>query len=262
MSGYDNIIQFFAVWLDKKYLNAPFKNTVSIIDYYYQQINIFKNELSNKKFFLSIEGGEALENNLANLDKFYKLGVISLTLTWNHENNLAGGVNSECGLKKFGREVIDRMQELNMIIDISHASKKTFWDIYKYSKSAFIASHSNCRKICDHPRNLDDDQIIAIKERGGLIGLNSYKPFVNNKNKTDINHWLNHVDHLINLIGTDNICLGCDFDGANDLIFTGMSDMKKPYDLLKISYGSDIADKIFYANLKRFLDMRHYIKCH
>lgn len=255
LSIYDELIQFFAIWLDKKYLANAFANTKMFIEYYKLQLTKYKKYFPQLKFFLSIEGGEALENNLANLDEFYQMGVRLLTLTWNSENDLAGGVNSSCGLKKFGFEVIDKMSQLNMIVDISHASKKTFWDVFKYTKKSFVASHSNCQAICPHKRNLDDDQILAIKERNGLIGLNLYAPFIKESYVVSLSDLVKHVDHLLNLIGENNICWGCDFDGADvyPLEIKNVADMKKPYNLFKKLYGPKITDKIFYDNLSSFL---------
>ncbi len=261
LSMYEKVIQFFAIWLSEKYLLQPFFNTQKFIYYYHDQLGKYKKYFPQLKFFLAIEGGEALENNLKNLDTFYELGVRLLTLTWNNENDLAGGVNSSCGLKKFGYEVIERMQELNMLIDVSHASKKTFWDVFKHTKKSFVASHSNCQAICPHKRNLDDDQILAIKDCNGLIGLNLYAPFIKDSYVVSLSDLAKHVDHLLNLIGENNICLGCDFDGANvyPLEIKNVVDMKKPYNLFKKLYGPKITDKIFYDNLEKFLLSRDYI---
>ncbi len=255
LSIYDEVIQFFAIWLKQKYLDHPFENTKMFIKYYDEQIKIYKEYFPQMKFFLAIEGGEALENNLANLEKFYQMGAVLLTLTWNNENDLAGGANSSCGLKKFGFEVVEHMNQLNMIVDVSHASKKTFWDVYKFSSKPFIASHSNCQKICEHVRNLDDDQILAIKEGNGLIGLNLYTPFIKKASSINLHDLNEHVEHLLNLIGSDNICWGCDFDGADDypLGIKNVVDMKKVYNLFEKLYDKDITDKIFYGNLKKFL---------
>ncbi len=260
LSTFDSVIQFFAIWLDKKYLAKPFDNTVEFIKYYTKQIEKYKTYFTNMKFFLAIEGGEALENNLDNLKKFHDMGVILLTLTWNYENDLAGGVKSQCGLKKFGGEVVELMDELNMIIDVSHASVKTFWDVYKLSKNSIVASHSNCRKICDNARNLDDDQILAIKEKNGLIGLNLYSDFISD-GVANLNDIAKHTEHLLNLIGEENICLGCDFDGADKYpsSIKNVADMKNVYNLFKKFYGKQITDKIFYDNVKHFLTARKFL---
>ena len=254
---FNSIIQVFAIWLDKKYLNKPFENAIRFIKYYLAQIKKYKKYISHKKkFFLGLEGGEPLENNIYNLEIFYNLGVRFLTLTWNNENNLAGGTYSSCGLKKFGYEILDLINnKLNIIIDVSHASKKTFWDTYKYSKKTFIASHSNSKFICDHIRNLDDDQILAIKQKNGLIGLNLYSCFIKKDNQANLKDLIKHVDHLLYIIGDKNICFGCDFDGADIFIrsINSILDIKKPYNLFKKLYGPVITNKIFYTNIKRFL---------
>lgn len=260
LSLYESVIQFFAIWLDEKYLSSPFNSTVNFIKYYIQQIDKYKIYFPDMKFFLAIEGGEALENDLNNIKRFYDMGVVLITLTWNNENDLGGGANSFCGLKKFGFDVIELMDELNMIIDVSHASQKTFWDVYKNTKQSFVASHSNCKAICNHVRNLDDDQILAVKEKNGLIGLNLYSTFIKN-GSANLHDLSKHVDHLLNLIGDENICFGCDFDGADKFPvgIKNVSDMKKPYNLFKKLYGQVTTNKIFFGNAEKFLARRHYI---
>ena len=253
---FNNIIQVFAIWLDEKYLDKPFDNATRFIKYYSAQIKKYKKYTRHKKFFLGLEGGEPLENNIHNLEIFYNLGVRFLTLTWNNENNLAGGTYSHVGLKKFGYEILELVNNrFNIIIDISHASKRTFWDVYRYSKKALIASHSNSKAICDHPRNLDDDQILAIKQKNGLIGLNLYSKFIKKHGQASLKDLVRHLDHLLNLIGDKNICFGCDFDGASIFIkgVNTISEIKKPYNLFKKLYGPVITSRIFYNNVKRFL---------
>jgi membrane dipeptidase len=253
-------ILFLAIWLDDIFLDKPFENSVKILDYFYKQKDKYKKYFSgNHKFILSLEGGEALEDDADNLDLFYKLGIRLLTLTWNCENNLAGGCESEVGLKKFGYQILEKARRLNMIIDISHSSKKTFWDVYNFNNKNILASHSNANKVRAHKRNLDDDQILAIKSCQGLIGLNLYNKFLTYNEIANLKDIFNHIEHFLKL-GCENVlCLGCDFDGVNNDLPNGIHDIKdtkKIYYFIKVNFGKKIADKIFYFNIKNFLHKR------
>jgi membrane dipeptidase len=251
---YEKAIQVFAIWLSNKYLSYPFQSTIDFIEFFHQQIENYKTYIDNHdlNLILSIEGGEALEGKIENIEKFYELDVRLLTITWNHDNELGGCVNSHDGLTKFGIEAIKKMNELGMIVDVSHASEETFWDVYKYSNSFFVASHSNCKKICNHARNLTDDQIIAIGERDGLIGINLYSEFIQQKNNTTtIYDVVKHIEYIIKLIGDNNICWGCDFDGADTFPehIKDVTSMVEVYDLFINLFGKTVSDKIFYNNI-------------
>lgn len=130
---------------------------------------------------LAIEGGEALEGKLAHLRNAYRLGVRLLTLTWNFRNDLASGQmeGAEGGLSRFGREAVEEMNRLRMLVDVSHLNEPGFWDVIEVSTSPpIIASHSNAKGLCDHPpRNLSDEQIRSIADGGGVIGVNFFLPF-------------------------------------------------------------------------------------
>jgi membrane dipeptidase len=264
ISEFKDAILFLAIWLDDIYLDRPFENTIKIIDFFYDQKNKYKKYfLSNKhKFILSIEGGEALENNVDNLDLFYDRGVRLLTLTWNRENNLAGGCYCSKGLKKFGYEILERSKKFNILIDISHASKKTFWDIYNFNNKNILATHSNSKTVYNHIRNLDDDQILAIKSCNSIIGLNLFNEFLTDDKNAQLIHVIKQVEHFLKLNCENNICLGCDFDGVDNCLPVGIKnilDINKIYHLFKINFGKIIADKIFYFNAKNFLKIKEII---
>lgn len=134
--------------------------------------------------FMGIEGGSPIENDLDRINEFYNLGVRYITLTWNNSNKIGTSSKDESGKKikggltEYGYEVIKRMDELGIIIDVSHAGEQTFWDVIKTTKNPIIASHSNCYSICPHYRNLTDEQIKAIAENGGVIMVNFYDEFI------------------------------------------------------------------------------------
>ncbi|UNC93830.1 dipeptidase [Candidatus Contubernalis alkalaceticus] len=167
---------------------------------------------------LAVEGGECLEGSLDILRLLYRLGVRILTLTWNHRNQLADGVmesQSGGGLTTFGREVVKEMNSLKMIIDVSHLSEGGFWDVIELSECPVIASHSNANSVFPHVRNLKEEQIKALAQKGGIMGINFYPGFIGSNNP-GIHSIIDHIDYLTNLVGIDYLCLGGDFDGIDE----------------------------------------------
>lgn len=133
---------------------------------------------------LGVEGGHAIEHSLTNLDSLYRLGVRYMTLTWNNGNDWAGSSTDpkrHGGLTPFGRRVVRRMNELGMLVDLSHVSDSTFWDAIATSTAPVIASHSSCRALAHHPRNLSDAQLLAIAKTGGVVGINFYPVFLDDR---------------------------------------------------------------------------------
>jgi len=153
----------------------------------------------------------------------FKLGVRSITLTHFSRNELADGSGSDSGshLTEFGSKVVRAMNKMGMIIDVSHLNENGFWDVLEKSKSPVIASHSNCKALCNHHRNLSDEQIVALAENEGVINLNYCAPFImeglefgsfNDMNKVLLDDWFSHLEHAVNLVGPDHVGLGSDFD--------------------------------------------------
>jgi membrane dipeptidase len=182
---------------------------------------------------ISIEGVEALEGDIGALRMLYKLGVRSITLTHFARNELGDGSRDDSGshLTEFGFEVVREMNRLGMIIDISHINETGFWDVIKNTKSPVIASHSNCKALSDHHRNLTDDQIRAVAKNGGVVNLSYCGGFIKqgvtreNLREVTIDDWLDHVDHINDLVGSNHMGLGSDFDGGCG--FPGMDDITK-----------------------------------
>ena len=173
---------------------------------------------------LAVEGGEVLGDELGVLRILYRLGVRSLTLTWNHRNNLGDGVGvkNPRGLSPFGLEVVGEMNRLGMLVDVAHLAEPGFWDVHKYCRGPYIASHANCRSLCNHPRNLGDDQIVALKSRGGVVGLSFVPQFIHSQHP-GLEALLDHVDHIATLAGVDCIGWGSDFDGM-EKVTPGLED--------------------------------------
>ncbi len=204
---------------------------------------------------LAIEGGEALEGKLSNLRIFYQLGVRIITLTWNQRNDIANGsdyVDSKTGLTSFGKNVVQEMNRLGMMIDVSHLSESGFWDVLHNSKYPLIASHSNCYELCPHRRNLKDSQIQAIAEKGGLVCITYVPDFLITENrKATINDVIEHIDYIVNLVGSDYAGLGSDFDGCRELP-VGLEGADKVYQikdrLIEKGYAKEDVRKIMGHN--------------
>lgn len=267
LSKFKSPTQVFAIWLSKKYYKNAFYMTNKMIDFFEKQIEENKDFISKVKCFddindekinalLSIEGGESIEDNIENLYHFFNRGVRILTLCWNYENNIGFGAftKSEQGLKTFGKDVVRVMNDINMVIDVSHLNEEGFWDLYKISKKPFIATHSNSYSVCKHFRNLKDDQLRAIKDCGGIVGINLYPKFLTTKENATEGDIFKHIDYMSNIIGIDKICLGGDFDGIEDTPLN-IGDISQYSMLLKRIeeiYGKDILDKIAYKNFYNF----------
>ena len=166
----------------------------------------------------TVEEGGVLNGRIERLDELYKKGVRLITLTWNYENCI-GHPNSrdaeamKKGLKPFGMEVIERMNELGMLIDVSHLSDGGFWDCIQRSKAPIVASHSNARTLCGHPRNLSDEMLCVLAEKGGVAGLNFYPTFLKKGGQAGISDIARHAKYMIDTAGEDVAAIGTDFDG-------------------------------------------------
>ncbi len=267
-------VQVFAVFIEDIYKqNNSLKRTLQLIDCFLNEVEKNQEKISlitnyhqiketNKKkkiaAILSIEGGEALEGDLGILRVLHKLGVRLLTLTWNQRNQIADGVNESqtgSGLTKFGLKVIDEMNRLGMLIDVSHLSETGFWDVIEKSKVPIVASHSNCYALCPHPRNLKDDQIKALAGKRGVIGVTFVPNFLTlEKRKTTVEDVVKHIDYLVEKIGVDYIGLGSDFDGTEVLPF-GLEGAEKipniTIELVKRGYKERDIKKILGENFLR-----------
>lgn len=171
---------------------------------------------------LTIENSEVLERSLWVLPMLQRLGVRSMTLTWSYRAHAADGAFENVtggGLTHFGRDLVRSMNELGMIVDISHISDQGFWDVIDVTDAPIIGSHNACRALCEHPRNLTDDQIRAVADNGGVIGVTYVPAFVDaDESKRTLDRLLDHFDHIAQVAGTDCVGLGSDFDGGGDVL--------------------------------------------
>lgn len=213
--------------------------------------------------FLTIEDGRAVQGDMSKLEKYYDMGFRLISLTWNH-HNCFGAPNSyeaevmNTGLTDFGKQAVVRMNELGMIIDVSHLSDGGFWDVVKLTKKPFVASHSNCRALSPHKRNLTDDMIKAIGQNGGAIGINFGPEFLNGdltRVESTVELMSAHIKHMKNLAGIDVVALGSDFDGINgELQVSGSDKMGLLFDRLHWDgFTDDEIEKIAYKNALRVI---------
>lgn len=278
-------------------------------------INGINNAVKEKKLgvLFGLEGGHMIENDLRKLDALYAKGVRYMTLTWNNSTDWAtsaldettgGGVLKDParqkGLTPFGINVVKRMNELGMLVDLSHVGEQTFWDAIKTTTKPVLVSHSCAYSLCPHRRNLKDDQILAIGKNGGVIHLNFYSGFIDSNfekrseaflalHKLEVDSLLkinpepyfmqvylfnkypdevsalrpplsmllDHLDHIVKLIGVDHVGLGSDFDGVNSLPrelndITAMPLITR--ELLKRRYSKADILKILGGNFMRLLE--------
>lgn len=164
---------------------------------------------------LSIEGADIIEGKIGMLRVFHRLGVRMVGLVHSLRNELADGVadqRTKGGLSELGVQVVEELDRLGSLIDISHLSDAGFWDLMDVAKGPVIASHSNTRSVCDHSRNMTDDMIQAMADRGGVMGMNFAPSFVHPTNAT-LQGVVDHIDYIVDLVGSDHVGLGSDFDG-------------------------------------------------
>ena len=175
-------------------------------------------ESAKLRVILGVEGGDCLGGELWILRLLLRLGVRLLTLTWSNRNALADGVweaRSQGGLTTFGHEVVREMENLGMMIDVSHLSPAGFWDVARVVTGPFIASHSNARAICSHERNLTDEQARSVADHGGVIGVNFCQPHLTDSGSATIDDVVRHIEHFWNVAGEEHVGLGTDYDGID-----------------------------------------------
>ena len=169
-----------------------------------------------KSIMLGIENGIALNGQLQNLQHFVQRGVVYITLCHNGDNDIcdsARGCNTHGGVSRFGEQVIREMNRLGIMVDMSHAAEKSFYDALEISSMPIVCSHSSSRALCDHPRNLTDDQMRALAAKGGVAQTTLYSGFLKKEGEATIIDAIEHLEHAIKIMGIDHVGLGTDFDG-------------------------------------------------
>ena len=208
---------------------------------------------------LTIEDGGVLGDKIENVKKYYDKGVRLVTLTWNHPNAI-GYPNSyepeimNKGLTDFGKDVVREMERLGMVVDVSHVSDGVFWDVAEMATKPFLASHSNARSVCGHKRNMTDEMIKKLSDKGGVMGLNLGPEFVGAvEGVTRLEDLVTQILHIRNVGGAEVLALGSDFDGIHgQLDIAGPQDWAKLEQALKAAgLSEDELDMMWYTNAER-----------
>lgn len=232
----DSLAQFFVLWLNMQ--NCQ-KYNISAWDLFIKQYNVLRDQLNkyssqidfvtnlneldaareNNKLagFACVEEG-AFITDLGQLQQVHAMGIRYITIVWNYETHIAtpAAIDQTVGLKPFGFEMVQEMQRLGIMVDVSHLSDQGVRDVLSVTKKPIIASHSNARSVCNHRRNLTDDLIVQIASRGGVIGVNCVPQFLRDDGVTIYaDNVVKHIQHIYNLAGIDVIAIGNDFDGFN-----------------------------------------------
>lgn len=219
--------------------------------------NVLKHKAAT---LLAIEEGGAIDGSLEALRCLYELGVRAMTLTWSNRNDIADGINEEAtgsGLTLFGKQVVAEMNRLGMLVDVSHISTAGFWSVIETSTKQIIATHSNAKSLCSHPRNLNDEQIKALAQNGGLAGITFAGQFLEEDwRNACIESVYKHIDYMLNLIGNDDhIGFGSDFDGISHPPYNiqGVQDYKPLIEYLSKYYSDETINKITHQNVINLL---------
>ena len=271
---YNHYIECFAVWVPDEFRGEAATN---LFNRAYQKL-IFEQKNSADNFLickdaidveelvnsqcrigaiLTVEGGAVLGGKLENVKYLREKGVRIMTLTWNGSCELGDGVGVSAaqGLSEFGKKAVKEMEKCGIIVDVSHASEKMFYDVCEISEKPFIATHSNSKKMCNHRRNLTDEQFKIISGRGGIVGINFCKDFLSDKKSPNLDDILRHTEHFLELGGENTIAIGSDFDGCDvpDEV-AGMEYIEDLYEyFLKKNYNQNVVDKIFFDNAYNFM---------
>lgn len=257
---FDKWTQCMAIWIPDDVSEEESMNL------FLRASELLKKETQNNKHYLNsddsynliftVENGKLLADKIENIELMASHGVKMLTLTWNAENGIGAGADvPHKGLSEFGKRCVKELEKLNIVIDISHACERTFFDVAQCTHKPFIASHSNSMTICNHRRNLTDEQFKVIVQRNGLVGLNFHRDFLNKEpEKASVKDVLLHAEYFLSLGGEDVLSIGSDFDGSN--ISDDLKGIEKiPYlyeSFLKIGYTEQLVQKIMFNNAYNF----------
>jgi len=269
------LAQFFAIFIspNEKKTMDPYEIFNRVYETYSTEIqinsqyigealsaeDILRNEKEGKMSgLLAIEDGVVIGEELERIEKVFEKGVRLITLTWNFENGIGYPCSDDpekhkLGLKLFGIDAVREMNRLGMMIDVSHLSEGGFYDVAKYTTKPFVASHSCSRKLCNHRRNLTDDQLKVLANKGGLVGVNFCSDFLEeNSNYASMDQIIKHVKHMVDKAGIDSVGLGSDFDGIEcDLEFKDYSGYPNLIDRMSKYFNQKELDKICRENALR-----------
>lgn len=227
-------VQCFAIFIEPDIpQDQKFQVVLEQVDYFYTEVlgknqdmkqikkwsDFYKLKAGEIGAMLTLEGVDAIGNDLAKLRILFQLGIMSVGLTWNTANLAADGAGEPRGggLTLFGKEVVALNNQYQVLTDVSHLCERAFWDVIELAQYP-IASHSNSKKLCHHPRNLTDEQATAMIKKGGTIHVVYHPPFIKEDGNATIADLIKHIEHFCGLGGVNHIGLGSDFDGINQFV--------------------------------------------
>jgi membrane dipeptidase len=237
--------QVFAIFIEDRYLPAgAARQTLRVLDTLYRELRdnadsfilaLRADDVDKAKgegkvaAVVGLEGAESIEGDLSLLRMFHRLGVRLLTVAWSRRNQAADGVyeaRTGGGLTSFGLQLVEECHELGVLVDISHLSPAGVKDVLEVSSAPVIASHSNAHALCPHYRNLTDEQLLAVAEKGGVVGVTFVPAFITEETEeAGLEKLLDHIDHIVHVTGTDHVGLGSDFDGFSPPPPVGLEDV-------------------------------------
>ena len=280
MQKADYLVQNFALFVEMSKCEDPYEEAMVEYKVFMEEMeknkdkiaqvfcydDILKNEKQGKiSALLTLEEGEVCKGEIEKLEEFYSYGARMMALTWNYDNSLSTAnankspfkrnyTGSREGLTETGIDFVERMEELGMIPDVSHMSDDGIEDMLQIAKKPFVASHSNARSLCSHPRNLTDDFLKRMGEKGCVIGTNFASAFLRDYTNFSENEWIvDHILYMVNVAGIESVGFGTDFDGIScGLEIKDCSNMQVLAQLLrKRGMSEENIERIFYKNVLR-----------
>ena len=241
-------------------IEAMVAKSCSYVDIAYTPADLYRLKSEGKKaIMLGIENGYAIGNDISNIERFRNRGVVYMTLCHNGNNQLCGSArfNDEgLGVNAFGEQVIKEMNRVGMMVDISHAGEQTFYDALNISSKPIVASHSSARALCNHPRNLTDEQLKALAAKGGVAQVTLYSGFLKKEGMATIQNAIDHLNHMVNIMGIEHVGIGTDFDGDGGI--TGCASASELINftrcLLKERYSEEDIRRIWGGNFLRVME--------
>ena len=280
MKAADYLLQNFALFVDQGECEDPYEEAKAEYAVFLEEMEKNKDSISQVFCYedilnnhregklsalLTLEEGEICKGEIKKLEEFYSYGARMMALTWNYDNSLSTAnanktpwkrnyTGSRDGLTETGIEFVERMEELGMIPDVSHMSDEGIEDLLQIAKKPFVASHSNARSLCGHPRNLTDDFLKRMGEKGCVIGTNFASAFLKENTNFSKNEWIaDHILYMVNAAGIESVGFGTDFDGIScGLELENCSNMQILAEVLHLRGMSESQiEHIFYKNVLR-----------
>ena len=240
-------------------IEAMVAKNCTAMDIAYTPADLYRLKSEGKKaIMLGIENGYAIGQDIKNVERFRKRGVVYMTLCHNGNNQLCGSAKyneKNLGVNAFGEQVIQEMNRVGMMVDISHAGEQTFYDALAISNTPIVASHSSARALCNHPRNLTDDQLKALAAKGGVAQVTLYSGFLREEGPATIQDAIEHLNHMVNIMGIEHVGIGTDFDGDGGIIGCASASELINFTrcLLKERYSEEDIRRIWGGNFLRVM---------